>query len=197
MRKLTMLLILSASVLAGSAFAQSGAISVVCEDCRDPHEYPNDWANFAFNQIYGDDAWMDFDQADDFWIVNLDGDRVYVDVDYVMTGISVFGAEIPLWPTNLLQITLALPDGQILEVLRSIFMTPLPVPSPSGPDPDPDGSGSSGGGGESGNDGVDEPEPGDNEDPYEPPEIEYEGTTGIVDPDSDGEFPEAEWCEEC
>ena len=31
----------------------------------------------------------------------------------------------------------------------------------------------------------------------EPPEIEYEGTTGIVDPDSDGEFPEAEWCEEC
>jgi hypothetical protein len=114
-----------------------------------------------------------------------------------MTGISVFGAEIPLWPTNLLQITLALPDGQILEVLRSIFMTPLPVPSPSGPDPDPDGSGSGGGGGESGNDGVDEPEPGDNEDPYEPPEIEYEGTTGIVDPDSDGEFPEAEWCEEC
>ena len=37
----------------------------------------------------------------------------------------------------------------------------------------------------------------DNEDPYEPPEIEYEGTTGIVDPDPDGEFPEVEWCEEC
>ena len=109
MRKLIMLLILSTTILTGSALAQSGAISVVCEDCRNPLEHPDDWANFAFNQIYGDDAWMDFDQADDFWIVNLDGDRVYVDVDYVMTGINVLGAEIPLWPTNLLQITLALP----------------------------------------------------------------------------------------
>lgn len=196
MRKLTKLLMLFVSALSGAAVAQSGAISIVCEDCRNPYQYPDDWANFAFNQVYGENAWMDFEQADDFWIVNLDGDRVYVDVDYVMTGVNLFGAEIPLWPTNLLQITLALPDGQILEVLRSIFMTPLPVPSPSGPDAEPDSPGSSGGG-ESGNDGVDEREPGDNEDSYDLPEIEYEGTTRIVDPDPDGEFPEVEWCEEC
>lgn len=179
MRKLIMPMILSAAALAGTAFAQSGAITIVCEDCRNPYEHPNDWANFAFNQIYGDSAWLDFEQADDFWIVNLDGDRVYVDVDYVMTGVNLFGAEIPLWPTNLLQITLALPDGEILEVLRSIFMRPLPVPSPSGPVPDAPESG--GGGGESGNDGVDEPEPGED----------------IVDPGPDDGFPEPEWCQEC
>lgn len=195
MRKLIILLLLSAFVLSGSAFAQSGAIRIICEDCRDPHKYPDDWANFALNQIYGDEAWMDFDQADDFWIYNLEGDRVYVDVDYVMEGINAFGKEWPLWPTNMVQITLVLPSGPIIEVLRSIFMTPLPVPAPSGPGSGSDNSGS--GSGESGNDGVDEPEPGEDEEPQDPPDIEYEGTTGIVDPEPDGEFPEVEWCEEC
>ena len=195
MRKPATLLLLFSVLCAAAAHAQSGAINVVCEDCRDPLDHPDDWANFAFNQIYGEDAWMDFDQADDFWITNLDGDRVYVDVDYVMKGVNVFGNEVPLWPTNMLQITLVLPSGQVLEVLRSIFMTPLPVPAPSGPDADPDSGGT--GGGESGNDGVDEPEPGEEEDPTDPPEIEITGITGIEDPDEDGDFPEPEWCEEC
>ena len=195
MRKPATLLLLFSVLCAAAAHAQSGAINVVCEDCRDPLDHPDDWANFAFNQIYGEEAWMDFDQADDFWITNLDGDRVYVDVDYVMKGVNVFGNEVPLWPTNMLQITLVLPSGQVLEVLRSIFMTPLPVPAPSGPDADPDSGGT--GGGESGNDGVDEPEPGEEEDPTDPPEIEITGITGIEDPDEDGDFPEPEWCEEC
>ena len=191
------LLLLSVYALSGAAFAQSGAIQDICEDCRDPLEHPDDWTNFAFNQIYGDEGWMDFDQADDFWIQNLEGDRVYVDVDYVMEGINVFGNELPLWPTNMLQFTLALPNGQILVQLRSIFMTPLPVPSSPPPHAGPDSPSPSGDGGESGNDGVDEPEPGENEEPAEPPEIEIVGTTGIEDPDEDGEFPEPEWCEEC
>ena len=197
MRKPATLLLLFSVLCAAAAHAQSGAINVVCEDCRDPLDHPDDWANFAFNQIYGEDAWMDFDQADDFWITNLDGVRVYGDVDYVMKGVNVFGNEVPLWPTNMLQITLVLPSGQVLEVLRSIFMTPLPVPAPSGPDADPDSGGTGGGGGESGNDGVDEPEPGEEEDPTDPPEIEITGITGIEDPDEDGDFPEPEWCEEC
>ena len=199
MRNLIVLLLLATGILALPGHAQEGAISVICEDCRDPHEHPDDWVNFAFNQIYGEDAWMDFDQADDFWIHNLDGDRVYVDVDYVMIGIKVYGNELPLWPANLLQFTLVLPDGRILEQLRSIFMTPLPVPAPDGPEttPDSDDPGSAGDGGESGNEGVDEPEPGEEDEPTEPPEIETTGVTGIEDPDGDGEFPEPDWCEEC
>lgn len=195
MRNLTVLL-LTACALAGPANAQEGAIHLVCEDCRDPLEHPDDWANFAFNQIYGEDAWMDFDQADDFWVHNLDGDRVYIDVDYVMEGVNVFGNELPLLPTNLLQITLVLPNGQILELLRSVFMTPLPVPSPSGPESDPDGSTETSGA-ESGDDGIDEPETGDEEEPWESPDIEIVGVTDIEDPDADGNFPEADWCEEC
>ena len=194
MRRLTILL-LAVCVVATPANAQDGAIHIVCEDCRDPLRYPDDWVNFAFNQIYGEDAWMNFDQADDFWIYNLDGDRVYVDVDYVMDGVNVFGNELPLLPTNLLQFTLVLPNGQILELLRSVFMAPLPVPSPAGPEANPDSSGTTGS--ESGNDGVDEPEPGEEEDPWEPPDVEVVGFTGIEDPDEDGEFPEPDWCEEC
>ena len=82
-------------------------------------------------------------------------------------------------------------DSCIHEIL---FLAPLPVPST--PEPNPDDSGSSGGGAESGEDGVDEPEPGE-EEPEEPPEIEIYGTTGIEDPDINGDFPDPEWCEEC
>jgi hypothetical protein len=196
MCRYSLLLLVLAIFQSQPAAAQTGAIHIVCENCRDPLAYPNDWANFAFNQIYGDDAWLDFDQADDFWIHNLDGDRVYVDVDFVMEGIKLFGNELPLWPTNMLQITIVLPDGQMLEVLRSVFMTPLPVPAPSGPDTEPGNTGSTGDG-DSGNDGVDEPETGDEQEPWEQPEIEIVGFTGIEDPDADGDFSEPEWCEEC
>ena len=194
MLKLSLLVCLSAVFLVDAAHGQSGAIRVLCEDCRNPIKHPEDYANFAVNQVYGRDAWMDFEQADDFWIYNLDGDRVYVDIDFLMKGINVFGNEWPLWPTNMLKITLALPNGDILEMLRSVFLAPLPVPST--PEPNPDDSGSSGGGAESGEDGVDEPEPGE-EEPEEPPEIEIYGTTGIEDPDINGDFPDPEWCEEC
>ena len=190
MRKFCLLLLFAAAAIAEAAYAQSGAIRVVCVDCRDPVEHPEDWANFAVNQVYGGDAWMDFDQADDFWIFNLDGDRVYVDIDFVMKGIIVFGNEWPLWPTNMLKITLALPNGDILEVLRSVFMTPLPVPAT--PESYPDDSSYSGGGG-SGGDGVDDPEPGEDE-PVEMPEI---GIPGTMDPDENGYFLEVDWFEEC
>ena len=197
MRRYGLLLLMLLAIQVQPVQAQSGAIHIICEDCRDPLAYPNDWANFAFNQIYGDEAWMAFDQYDDFWIHNLDGGRVYVDVDFVMEGVNVFGNVLPLWPANMLQITLFLPNGQMLEVLRSVFMTPLPVPAPSGPESGPDHSGSTGGGGESGDDGVDEYEQFDDEDPWERPEIEIVGFTGIEDPDEYGDFPEPDWCEEC
>lgn len=193
MRKFCLLLVLVAAAFCEVAHAQSGAIRVVCVDCRDPLDHPEDWANFAVNQVYGRDAWMDFDQADDFWIFNLDGDRVYVDIDFVMKGLVVFGNEWPLWPTNMLKITLALPNGDMLEVLRSVFMTPLPVPAT--PEPDPDDKSDSGGD-EYGGDGVDDLEPVDDE-PVELPEFEIVGTTGIEDPDENGDFPEPEWCQEC
>ena len=170
MHRLPMLLLLFTLLVSSDALAQSGAITVICTECRDPHRFPADWANHAFNQVFGEDGWMTQEQADDFFLVNLRGDRVYVDIDFVMTGINVLGQKLPLWPTNTVKITLALPNGTMLEFLRSVYQSPLPVPSPPGPSDSP------GVGAESGNDGVDD-------EPSELPEIE--------------EIPEIEWCEEC
>ncbi len=69
----------------------------------------------------------------------------------------------------------------MLEVLRSVFMTPLPVPAPSGPGADRDGDGSTGG----------------DEWPWEQPEIDIFGFPGIENPDADREFPAPEWYAEC
>jgi hypothetical protein len=193
MRKLTALLAILLPLLGGNAIAQLNAITIFCDECRDPLRYPDDWANFAFNQVYGDEAWMDFDKADDFFLVNRNGDRVYVDVDYVMKGFRFLGQELPIWPKNKVLIELALPNGRIVTYLRSIFMHPLPVPS--GPDPDHNSdSESSGGSGGSAGEGDDDYE---DLDDYEHPEVENHGFVDIVDPDEDGEFPGTEWCEEC
>jgi hypothetical protein len=189
MRRLIVLLTVLAALALPVAEAQLNAVEILCEECRDPDRYPDDWANFAFNQVYGDEAWMDFDEADDFFIYNLRGDRVYVDIDYIMKGFNVFGQELPLWPQNKLSIELALPNGKILKYIRSIFMHPMPVPAPGGPNDDSSESDDSSGGeadddyGAAEDDGL--PEPG----------IDNRGIVEIVDPDEDGYFPE--WCEEC
>ena len=169
--------------------AQTSPLNFVCADCRDANQHPDDFVNFSFNQAYGPDAWLTFEQADDFYITNLDNQTVYVDIDFVFLGFGFQGLELPFWPTNLLQFTLALPNGNIYTVLRSIFLTRLPVPSSD------DGGVSGGDGGAEGEDEDD-----DNYDDYDGEESEYddyEGTTGIEDPDEYGNFEEPEWCEEC
>ena len=199
MRKLMLGLLAASPLVAGVCLAQANAINIYCETCRDPNEFPNDYANFAFNQIYGPDAWLSFEQADDFFITNAAGQKVYVDVDFVMMGFNFRGFHVPFWPRYVLRITLALPNGMLLAVFRSVFQTSLPVPaSPDGPDPDttsgaagPDGSG-------------DEEDEGQDDHSYEDEfdwddvEIDgYEGSTWIEDPDEYGDFDDAEWCEEC
>jgi hypothetical protein len=189
MRKLITALLLITPLSYNIVFAQAGAIDVVCADCRDPYAYPDDYVNFAFNQVYGDRGWMSPRQADDFFIHNLAGDRIYVDVDFVMSGIRMFGNRLPIWPTNLLKITIALPNGRIYTAIRSVFQTSLPVPSPSGP-----GYGDH----DSNDEGEDEDEYETGIEEFEEPEIDsYTGFTDIEDPDENGEFTDADWCEEC
>ena len=194
MRKVMTALLLSTLIAPCLSQAQTNAEVVICEECRDPLMYPDDYVNFAYNQVYGESGWMDFDQADDFFIENLAGDRVYVDVDFVMHSSSLFGINLPIWPENMLQITLALPNGLIYTTVRSIFMSPLPVPSSPEPETEePEGENEGSG------EGVDDPE-GESE---PEPELELDeewgpvGVTGIQDPDENGEFPDPDWCEEC
>jgi hypothetical protein len=200
MHKLLLACLLISSFAADLCLAQDGAIEILCEDCRDPERYPDDYVNFAFNQIYGPDAWLTWDQADDMFISNLNQQRVYVDADFVFYGFGFKGLELPLWPTNLLKFTLALPSGRLYEALRSIFLTSLPVPAT-----DDDVTDDSDTGGTSGSDGGEEEDEDDYDSSFDEDteewddwdEDEYVGYVEIEDPDEDGNFEEPEWCEEC
>ena len=191
MHRLLAVLLLISPLLSEISLAQLGATENFCERCRDPYKHPDDYVNFAYGQVYGNEGWMDFDQADDFYIRNPDGFVVYVDVDYVMHGFSLVGLSLPIWPSNMLQITLALPNGTIYTTRRGVFHRTLPVPTSQDPAP----SNPAEGGDNGGNEGVDDPE-GDDEE-WEPPEIERIGRVDIEDPDENGEFSDTDWCEEC
>lgn len=191
MHKLIAVLLLALSVLADTSFAQRGATENYCERCRNPYEHPDDYVNFAYGQVYGDDGWMNFDQADDFYITNPDGFLVYADVDFIMQGPALFGLRLPMWPTNVIQISLALPNGDIYTTRRSVFYRTLPVPTSQDPAPgDPGGTDNDGG-----DEGVDDPY--DDDEEWELPEIERNGIVEIEDPDENGDFPDTDWCEEC
>jgi hypothetical protein len=194
MRNILPILFLLLPLVADICVAQAGPLNIVCAECRDPHQYPDDFVNFAFNQAYGRDAWLTYDQADDFYITNLDKQTVYVDVDFVFLGVGFEGFRFPFWPTYILQFTLALPDGTLYTVFRSIYLTPLPVPSSD------DGVPSDAGGGDDGDDGEEE-ESHDDDDGYdewdEQEDDDYVGFVEIEDPDEDGNFSDDEWCEEC
>lgn len=201
MRKSALLLLLMLPLAMEVCLAQANAINILCDACRDPHDYPDDYANFAFNQIYGPDAWLTFEQADDFFVTNLDNQKVYVDADYVFTGFNLQGFYVPLWPLFIMQIQLALPNGDLHTVFRSIFQTSLPVPSSTGNAQDNGNTGnvssSGGGGGDEGEEDEDYDSDAEDYD-WEDVEIdEYEGTTWIEDPDEYGDFDDSEWCEEC
>lgn len=199
MRKLLPFLLLLLPLVADICVAQTDHLNIVCADCRDPLEYPDDFANFAFNQINGPDAWLTFEQADDFFITNLDNQTVYVDIDFVFLPIGIEGLRLAFWPTNILQLTMALPDGTLITVLRSIFLTPLPVPSSDDELPgDTDNTGSSDGEGSEEYDEEDDYDYDDYDEEWDESDYDdYEGTTSIEDPDEDGDFGDTEWCEEC
>ena len=195
MHRLAPLIALLLMLGADIAAAQANSQVVPCDACRDPVEHPEDYVNHALNQIYGPDAWMTVEEADDFYIESPEALLVYVDVDFLFLGIDLLGLDLPLWPTNMLQFTLGLPNGEIYVAARSIFQAPLPVPANAYNEPPEPDEESSGDGADGGNDGVDE-ESGDEErDDDEWPEVERTGRVEIVDPDEDGNVPE--WCEEC
>ena len=191
MHRLLLLFLFTVPLLAGESFAQANAQDVPCDACRDANRFPEDVVNFAFNQIYGPDAWMTFDEADDFFVTNLLGQRVYVDADFVFDGFDLGGFDLPYLPRYLLQFTLALPRGTIYVAHRSVFQTSLPVPASLDNTTDGTSDSSTGGGGEDGDEDWDS-------DPDEWQEPEFDdpvGTVEIEDPDENGEFEE--WCEEC
>ena len=136
---------------------------------------------------------MPLEVADDFFVTTSYEQSVYVDVDFQFLGIGFEGFRIPLWPTNVLELTLALPDGTMMKIERSVFQTSLPVPASSDVDEQDDDSD----GDDEENEEEEEQEDYDDEENEEDEIDDPEGTVEIEDPDENGEFSDDDWCEEC
>ena len=132
--------------------AQSEDDPLPCNACRNPRFHPLDWANFAYNQVFGPSSWMNADQADSFWVENPAGHTLLVDmnlglgtIDIPLPGVVL---KIP-YPTDLIvQIILHLADGSNKEFTQHPSKRNPNKELPVGRQDPPDvGSGGGGGGG--------------------------------------------------
>lgn len=155
-----------------------------CDDCRDPAEYPMDFAAFAYNGYWGDDPWMLSSQLGmPFRIYNAEMQWVAAWFEQVL-----FGAPLSLLPDTM-DVLVRLETGQVLTFTVIQGGPDLPVGSQ---EPYPDARTTTGSctcadgaaGGEADDDYV---EPDEFELPWVQDEVS--GTVEIIDPEEDGEFP--------
>ena len=153
---------------------------IVCDDCRDPYEYPMDYVGLAYNAFFGDEAWLfDSNVSWPFRIYNLDGDWVAIWFEDLLF-------DMPSLMPNLMEVMLRFENGQVM--LYTVLQ--------DGPDMQVGAETESDS--ESGSADCDCDEGGeDSDDEYEDPEEEWEwdeeesertGDVEIVDPDEDGEY---------
>jgi len=152
----------------------------LCDECRDPDEFPMDFVAFAFNGFFGDNPWLrDTELGIPFRVYALDGQWVVIWFDNVLFDIQTM---LP----NLLDILLRLDTGQILTF----------TVVQNGPDlllGDPDADSGDAAACSCGDGGDDEDEYDDSNDDddwsdYEPDAPEGIGVVEIEDPDENGEF---------
>jgi hypothetical protein len=162
----------------GDVFDDEGPTypGILCDTCRDPDEFPLDFAAVAYNGHWGEEPWMRSTRLGiPFRIYNLQREWVVAWFEGVL-----FDA--PTFLPNTLDIRLRLPSGRIVTITVLQGGPDMPV-GPAAPAMRSSGGACScGGGGEGDDDDYAEPEE------FEIPEIERFGVVDIVDPDEDGEF---------
>ena len=70
-------------------------LEIKCPACRDPHTHPEDYGNFAYNQVFGANPWLTLEEAGKLLITNLDDRYAVVDMDHVLQD-TPFSIRIPL-----------------------------------------------------------------------------------------------------
>lgn len=103
-------LLLVALVICNTALA--APTSVVCELCRDVYAHPEDFANHAYNQVFGDNPTLSFSEGDILKVVAPNGQWAIVDLNYILqpTGLSL--------NIIVLSYSVSLPDGKIEMVVQ-------------------------------------------------------------------------------
>jgi hypothetical protein len=160
----------------GDPFGPGFVPGILCDECRDPNEYPMDFVAFAYNGFFGDEHWMFGSKISwPFRIYNLNG-------DWVNTWFEDVIFYTPSLLPRLLTVMIRFENGQVVAFKVRMGESSLPIGNQD-PEPEP-GPGSCSCGGEGGDDDeYDDP------DEYEWPEPEPTGNVEIVDADEDGEFP--------
>jgi len=155
---------------------------VMCDECRDPHEHPMDFAAAAYNSHYGEDAWLRGSRLGiPFRIYNLKLQWVVVWFEGVaFDGISFL--------PNTMTIHVRLQDGRIVvfSVIQGGPDLPVGDPNPEPPVGSDNCSCGDEGGGGAGDDDYSDPDEG------LPEPLDRWGRVVIEDPDENGEFPEWE-----
>jgi hypothetical protein len=85
---------------------------VRCGQCRDVYEHPQDYGNFAYNQVFGSNPTLSFAQGDIMKVVSPSGQWAVVDLNFVsnQTGLS--------FSIYFLYYSLAVPNGRIQMVVQ-------------------------------------------------------------------------------
>lgn len=116
MRKCLLISVLSAAFF-GGAFnlnaAVAGPTPVSCSLCRDVYQHPEDYANHAYNQVFGENPTLSFAAGDLLKIVAPNGQWAIVDLNYIIqpTGLSL--------NIIILSYSISLPNGKIEMVVQN------------------------------------------------------------------------------
>lgn len=164
----------------GDVFSdEPGHPGYACVACRDPEEFPVDFAAFAYNGYLGENPWMFESQLGiPFRVYNLE-------MQWVVVWFEKLLFDSPTLLPDTVEVHLRLPTGEIIVVTVLQSGPDLQVgisDAPADTEPVSCSCGGTGGGGDDG----DYADPDD----YEPPEIEpMDGVVEILDPDENGDFP--------
>jgi len=142
------LLFLIALMTSGGAMSEVTEFD--CQPCRDVYEHPEDYGNFAFNLVFGENATLDLTQGNRLRITNPQQQWAEVDLNFIL---ETYGISISIFfitynitaPNGMVQIVVQDPSGK--QTIRSVFADSkdlvvgdgsIPTPLPSAPAPDPE-----------------------------------------------------------
>ena len=146
------------AVLGGArpAVAQSTLPEVTCYECRSPYRFPRDFRNFAYNQVFGPNGTMSYEEADIFRVINPAGQGLVVDMnmDLVVLQLRLGDIPIPLpYPIGVdVQVILIFDNGDQISYMIEprAHGGELPVGGPRGRRGAGAGAGAGSGGGSGG-----------------------------------------------
>ena len=99
-------------LISASSVMAADLTHVSCMQCRDVYQHPEDYGNFAYNSVFGDDATVSIADGDIMKVEGPNGQWAVVDLNFVLeqTGLSL--------NITFLSYAVSLPNGQIQMVTQ-------------------------------------------------------------------------------